>query len=97
MNYGSAMQATSTWRQTQLPRRDKARAAIAFDFAPDFVRALWAPRATGTRSRAILSRNEAEQLLLDDIIFIEGASGFARAWLIPTAKPEYYSVRVELV
>lgn len=87
----------SPW-QARSVRRNKKIIRHEIRFAPAFARGAWhkPARSRTARERGEFVSRDQETLLLDHQLDLEGAAGFVRAWLIPSAKPDYYHMRVEM-
>lgn len=91
-----ASKSPGTWSQVRT--RSANATQVEFRFYPDYARTAWVhprDRAPGPVTRG-KPRLERETLLLDDVMFIDNQSAFARVWLIPADAPGYFHLRVEL-
>lgn len=91
--------AVGTWRQVHpRPRGHHAR-RVEFRFFPKYVYSLWRGPTGEARHPSVRAPGglfKPEILLLDDVVLLPNDSMFVRAWLIPSSKPDHYSMRVEM-
>jgi hypothetical protein len=85
------------WVQKLYPARGKHPARVEFHFSPAYVSKLWNREPAFSReTRSGESPARREDLLLDDIITIQGASIFVRAWLVPADDSDLFHLRIEI-